>query len=91
MSNKSGKSFYLKSVKDLARYSVLKVRGVKHTNNITSGFTDVYDDTQSMFRALNIGRNSVVITHTADGLFAIKKFNLEGISLIDRSLASLRY
>lgn len=87
---KEGSNVAVKSVKDLARYSVLKVRGVKHTNNITSGLTNVYDydDTQSMLRALSTGRDGVALTHTADGLFSILKFKLKGIMLIDSPLAT---
>jgi ABC-type amino acid transport substrate-binding protein len=87
---KEGTGIDVTSIKDLARYSVLKVRGVKHTNNITSALTNVYDydDTQSMLRALSTGRDSVALTHTADGLFSIIKFKLEGVMLIDEPLAT---
>lgn len=87
---KDGADVDVASTKDLANYSVLKVRGVKHTNNITDGLTSVYDydDTESMLRALNTSRNSIALTHSADGLFSISKHKLEGIQLINPPLAT---
>lgn len=74
----------IKSKQDLEKYSVLKVRGVKHTNNITLGLNSVYDydDTRSMLLALNKQRDNVALTHTGDGLFAMKKYNIKGIGHI---------
>lgn len=87
---KEGADVDVASTKDLANYSILKVRGVKHTNNITVGLTSVYDydDTASMLRALDTSRNSIALTHSADGLFSISKHKLEGIQLVDPPLAT---
>ena len=76
-----GSDVEVNSVDDLAKYSVLKVRGVKHTNTITKELTNVYnyDNTEAMLRALDKGRNNVAITHRADGDFAIKKHGLKDI------------
>lgn len=78
---KKGSDVEVNSVDDLAKYSVLKVRGVKHTNTITKELTNVYnyDNTEAMLRALDKGRNNVAITHRADGDFAIKKHGLKDI------------
>jgi hypothetical protein len=86
---KDGTNIDVKSAQDLARYSVRKVRGVKHTNTITAGLKSVYDydDTESMLLALSSSRNAIALTHTADGIYAINKFALEGIKLIDEPLA----
>ena len=86
---KEGDDIYVKSAEDLANYSVLKVRGVKHTNNITAGLEHVYDydDTETMLRALSSHQNKVALTHTVDGIFSIKKFDLKGIQRISKPLA----
>ena len=78
---KEGSDVEVNSVEDLEKYSVLKVRGVKHTNAITKGFTDVYnyDNTEAMLRALDKDRNNVAVTHRSDGLFAIQKHGLKNI------------
>lgn len=85
---RQGEAINLKTAADLARYSVLKVRGVKHTNNITKGLSDIYDydDTESMMRALQ--RNSVALTHITDGQFAIRKAGLKGIVQLEAPLAT---
>lgn len=85
-----GDDIHVTSIKDLANYSVLKVRGVKHTNNITAGLMNVYDydDTESMLRALSSHGNKVALTHTQDGLFSINKFNFKGIQRIAKPLAT---
>lgn len=86
---KEGHDVHVDSAEDLANYSVLKVRGVKHTNNITAGLENVYDydDTESMLRALSKHRNNIALTHTVDGLFSINKFRLQGIRWLDKPLA----
>lgn len=40
---KKDSDIVINSVADLAKYSLLRVRGVKHTINITDGFEQVYD------------------------------------------------
>jgi polar amino acid transport system substrate-binding protein len=88
---KAGSSVDIKSAKDLANYSLLKVRGVKHTNNITVGLDRVYDydDTENMLKALNKVRNNVALTHTSDGLFAIRKYHIKEIEHLDQPLSVL--
>lgn len=78
---KKGSGIVVNSAEDLAKYSVLKVRGVKHTNNITAGLTNVYDydDTESMLKALDKNRDNVALTHTGDGLFVIEKYQIANI------------
>ena len=81
----------LNSKADLGKYNVLKVLGVKHTNNITQGLTHVYDfnDTQDMFTALGQKRTSLALTNTTDGLYMIKKLGLTHIVPLRPALANL--
>jgi polar amino acid transport system substrate-binding protein len=81
----------LKSKADLRKYNVLKVLGVKHTNNITRGLTHVYDfnNTQEMFMALGEKRTSLALTNTADGLYMIQKLGLTQLVALRPALASL--
>jgi polar amino acid transport system substrate-binding protein len=81
----------LNSKADLRKYNVLKVRGVKHTNNITQGLTHVYDfnNTQDMFMALGAKRTSLALTNTADGLYMIKKLGLTQLVALRPALANL--
>jgi hypothetical protein len=59
---------------DLEHYKIVKVRGVKHTDNITKGMPFVYDmdSTQAMMDFLELGRAQVALTNTIDGLLTIK-------------------
>lgn len=81
----------LNSKADLANYNVLKVRGVKHTENITRGLKQVfnYDDTLSMMLALQDKRTSIALTNTANGFFAIKKLHIDYIIALPPPLATL--
>ncbi|MFT5235905.1 MAG: polar amino acid transport system substrate-binding protein [Shewanella sp.] len=59
---------------DLEHYKIAKVRGVKHTDNITEGMPFVHDmdSTLAMMDFLELGRAQVALTNTIDGLVAIK-------------------
>ncbi|WP_440053316.1 substrate-binding periplasmic protein [Pseudoalteromonas sp. T1lg65] len=60
----------IESVQDLSRYRIAKVRGVKHTNNITQGMPRV-EDTDTTVQALNLvskGLADVALTNRIDGL-----------------------
>lgn len=79
------------SKEDLAKYKIVKVRGVKHTDNITKGLTDVLDvdSTESMMKMLDKGRVQVALTNTTDGLIVIKKTGLDTIVPVKKPLAVL--
>jgi len=76
---------------DLRHYSLVKVRGVKHTNNITEGMPDVYTigSTEQMMEFLNDGRADVALTNTVDGLMALQKLGFTGIIPLNKPLAVL--
>ncbi|WP_445946132.1 substrate-binding periplasmic protein [Shewanella sp.] len=82
----------LNSKADLSKYNVLKVRGVKHTNNITRGLAHVYnyDDTEAMLKALGEKRTSLALTNTADGNYHIKKLGLKHVIALPPALAKLK-
>lgn len=79
----------IRQKEDLKKYRLGKVRGVKHTNNITKGLTDVYEmnSTENMFRMLNMGKVDVVLTNTLDGNLVLKRLGYENIVSIGRPLA----
>lgn len=76
---------------DLKRYRLAKVRGVKHTNNITKGFSDVYEmnSTESILKMLNKNKVDVVLTNTLDGNLVIKRLGFKNITQIKKPLAIL--
>lgn len=86
---KEGSDVVVNSAEDLAKYSVLKVRGVKHTNIITKGLDNVYDydDTKSMLNALDEHRSNVALTHKGDGVFAISQYKIEHVIPAKKPLA----
>ena len=76
---------------DLNQYRVAKVRGVKHTNNITQGLDHVFEskNTETMFKLLKAGKVDVVLTNTLDGLIVLKQMNMKGITPMPEPLKSL--
>jgi len=81
----------IKNKDDLRKYSLVKVRGVKHTNNITAGMPDVYTigSTEQMMEFLNDGRADIALTNTVDGLMALNKLGFTEIVPLDEPLAVL--
>jgi len=81
----------IKNKDDLRKYSLVKVRGVKHTNNITAGMPDVYTigSTEQMMEFLNDGRADIALTNTVDGLMALQKLGFTEIVPLDEPLAVL--
>lgn len=76
---------------DLAKYRLTKIRGVKHTNNITQGLTNVHEmsKTEEMFTLLLSGRVDVVLTNTLDGNLALKRLGLNNIIAMKKPLIRL--
>lgn len=76
---------------DLKNYKIGKVRGVKHTNNITQGLNDVYvmNSTENMFKMLLKGKVDVVLTNTLDGNIVLKRLGITNIVPTNHSLAVL--
>ncbi|MBE0364452.1 hypothetical protein PULV_a2791 [Pseudoalteromonas ulvae UL12] len=79
------------SVSDLASLRIGRVRGVKHTNNITEGLTDIYDvhSTQLMFELLEQDRIDVALTNTLDGNVIIQSYPFTNIKAMEKPLATL--
>lgn len=76
---------------DLANYRLAKIRGVKHTNNITQGHSNTSDisSTEHMFRLLNSGKVDVVLTNTIDGNLALARLGLNNVITMKKPLARL--
>jgi len=76
---------------DLRKYQVAKVRGVKHTNNITQGMKNVIslNNTEQIMKFLKVGRADVVLTNTLDGMVVINRLGYENIIPLDKPLAVL--
>ena len=78
---KADRGIQINSKAELANYSVAKIRGVKHTNNITVGLKDVtdVDSTSALIKLVNDGLVDVALTNTIDGMLAIHQLNLESV------------
>ncbi|GIU42683.1 ABC transporter substrate-binding protein [Shewanella colwelliana] len=72
----------IRKPKDLQPYRVVKVRGVKHTNNITEGLPRVLDvdSTKMMFELLRSNKADVALTNHLDGQINIKRYHFGNIS-----------
>ncbi|TMP39033.1 substrate-binding periplasmic protein [Pseudoalteromonas rubra] len=71
----------LQSEQDLSNYRIAKVRGVKHTNNITKGMSKV-EDTDTTIQALNLvskGLADVALTNRIDGLVMLAQAGIENV------------
>jgi ABC-type amino acid transport substrate-binding protein len=71
----------IKHKKDLSKYRLSKIRGVKHTNNITKGMHDIYEmsNSKEMFKLLVSGKVDVVLTNTLDGNLTLKELGYADI------------
>lgn len=71
----------INSKAELSDYSIAKIRGVKHTNNITVGLQNVTDveSTNALIKLVNDGLVDVALTNTIDGLLAIHHLKLETV------------
>lgn len=89
---KANRQIHISSKAELSNYSVAKIRGVKHTNNITDGLsrvTDV-DSTNALMKLVNDGLVDVALTNTIDGLRALHALKLEKVIVPDlQPLATL--
>jgi len=75
---------------DLAKYSIAKVRGVKHTNNITKGLKTIdFNSTEQALRFVQKGRADIALTNTIDGLMKLKYFNINNVVPIENPLKKL--
>ena len=81
----------IETKEDLKKYKLAKIRGVKHTNNITKGFSDVYvmNSTENMFKVLLDGKVDAILTNALDGELVSKRLGLENIITRSKPLATL--
>jgi polar amino acid transport system substrate-binding protein len=88
---KKNSGIKIESKEDLRKYRLVKVRGVKHTNNITEGIPNVFDidTTKRMLMFIQAGRADVALTNTVDGILILKELGIKNIVPIDKSLAIL--
>lgn len=77
---RKGSGVEIKTVEDLKKYKVVKIRGVKHTNLVTKGHHSVtsLNNTDQIMRFLYKNRADVALTNTVDGLMAIARLGFEG-------------
>jgi hypothetical protein len=78
-------------IDDLKKYKLAKIRGVKHTSNITRGLSEIYEmnSTENMFKVLKKGLVDVVLTNTLDGELTLKRLGYKNIVPTSRPLAVL--
>ena len=78
--------------KDLTGYKIARVRGVKHTNNITKNLPKVSDSpsTEAMFKLLQQGQIDIALTSYIDGIQVLKKLKLEKDIMVSESLAGFK-
>ena len=88
---KKGSGIRINNKDDLNQYSIAKVRGVKHTNDITKGFSNLSDlnTTEQLMRFIDKGRADIALTNTIDGIIALKELGIEDVIPIDAPLATL--
>jgi len=88
---RKGSGIKISNKKDLNQYAIAKVRGVKHTNNITNGLSNISDfnTTKQMMRFVESGRADVALTNTVDGLMVLRELGISSIIPNEKSLAIL--
>ncbi|WP_105168254.1 substrate-binding periplasmic protein [Pseudoalteromonas sp. T1lg23B] len=73
---------------DLRNYQVVRVRGVKHTQNVTQGMTNVTDtdNTAQMFKLVDAGLADIALTNKMDGLIVLKNLGITTVEAHPHSL-----
>jgi ABC-type amino acid transport substrate-binding protein len=73
-------------------YKIARVRGVKHTNNITRDLPNVSDSnsTEAIFKLLVQGNVDIALTNYIDGIEVLKRLNLENEIITGKPLAELK-
>lgn len=81
----------INDVSDLHKYTIAKVSGVKHTNNITKGLSRVFDvrNTSSLLDFLLFGRVQIALTNTIDGDVRRQQLKYRHIKRLQKPLATL--
>jgi len=79
------------NAEDLKDKKIAKVRGVKHTNNITSGLSNVYNSntTEHILKQVETGYVDVALTNTIDGKLILKERGITGVKATGVPLATL--
>ncbi|WP_286266618.1 substrate-binding periplasmic protein [Thalassotalea atypica] len=82
---------HIREKEELKEYRLAKIRGVKHTNNITKGLSNVYvmNSTENMFKVLLRKKVDVVLTNSLDGELVSKRLGLENVIAVNKPLATL--
>lgn len=77
---------------DLTGYKIARVRGIKHTNNITKNLPEVSDSssTEAMFKLLQQGQIDIALTNYTDGIQVLKQLKLENEIVVSEPLAKLK-
>lgn len=72
---------FIISKDDLKELRIVKVRGVKHTSNITAQMEYVHDidSTRQLMTFLRAGRADVALTNTIDGLLELRELGIKDI------------
>jgi polar amino acid transport system substrate-binding protein len=89
---RKGSDVEINSKSDLKKYRIAKVRGVKHTDNITRGLTEVSDfnSTKKMMQIFKHRASiDVALTNTIDGIIELNRLGVVDIIPLKRPLATL--
>lgn len=81
----------IKEARDLRNIRIAKVRGVKHTNNITAGLNNVYDSntTEKILKQVATGFVDVALTNTIDGKLILNEHGIKNVRPTNTPLATL--
>lgn len=73
-------------------HKIARVRGVKHTNNITRDLPNVSDSnsTEAIFKLLLQGNVDIALTNYIDGIEVLKRLKLENEIITGQPLAELK-
>lgn len=86
---RQGSKISITKKEDLKNYTIAKVRGVKHTYDMTKDMVKVYnlENTHQMMSFLAKGRADIALTSSIDGEKAIKELGLKNIIPLEFPLA----
>lgn len=75
------KNIVINTRDDLARYRIVVIRGVLHTQDISQGLDNVHivENGEQMMNFLALGRADIALTNTLAGFQVLKRFGIKGI------------
>lgn len=82
----------INSPEDLKDYTIVRVRGIKHTRNVSKNAKEIYEISSSneLLKFVQLGRSQVALTSFIEGKVLLERNDSEGVIPMDSPLERLK-